>query len=110
MAWRRLVVVGGLFLLGVVVALYDWRRRPPTPGLTGPATYMRNVPGDLATVLRLYLVEALVALAALQPWRSRPRRRWIGLAALGFAAWGALRWLVGLHSLAVMFAHDVLMS
>lgn len=107
-AWTRLTVVAGLFLLGIAVALFDWRRHPPVAGLTGTATYMRNVPGDLTMVLRLYLIEAFVAIAALQPWREKPRRRWIGIAALGFAMWGALRWLIGLHSPTVMFGHDVL--
>jgi hypothetical protein len=69
---------------------------------------MRNGPGDLSLVLRLYAVEFLVAMAALQPWRPRPRRRWLGLAALAFAMFGVLRWLVGLHSPTVMFGHDAL--
>jgi len=108
-AWQRLVVVGALFALAVAEALLDWRRHPPTVRPDGGLLNMRNGPGDLGFVLRLYAIEFAIATAALQPWRQRPRRRWMGLAALWFAMFGALRWLVGLHSPTVMFGHDVLM-
>lgn len=108
-AWKRVVLVVALFALGVAEALYNWHQHPPVTGSTGTATYMRNIPGDLSSVLWLYAIEASVAVAALQPWRHRPRRRWIGLAAASFGAWGILRWFVGLHSPPVMFWHDVVM-
>jgi hypothetical protein len=98
-----------LFTLGAIEALYDWHQHPPIQGLTGTATYMRNAPRDLSNVLWLYVIEASVAVAALQPWRHRPRRRWVGLGAASFGMWGAVRWLVGLHAPTVMLAHDVLM-
>jgi hypothetical protein len=107
-AWKRVVLVVALFALGVAEAIYDWHQHPPTHGLTGGATYTRNAPGDLSDVLWLYAIEASVAVTALQPWRRRPRRRWIGLAAAGFGVWTALRWLAGLHSPTVMFGHDVI--
>jgi hypothetical protein len=71
--------------------------------------YMRNVPGDLASVLGLYAIEFLVAAAALQPWLRRPHRSILGLTGLLFGSWAVLRWLAGLHSPTVMFPHDVLM-
>jgi hypothetical protein len=108
-AWSRLVTVVGLFALGVAASFVDWRRHPPTPGLTGSGTYMRNVPADLSTVLWLYAIEFLVAAAAFQPWLPRPHRSILGLAALLFGLWGTLRWLAGLHSPPVMFPHDLLM-
>jgi hypothetical protein len=107
-AWQRLIVVAALFALAVAEALLDWRRHPPNTRPDGGLFNMRNGPGDLSLVLRLYAVEFLVAMAALQPWRPRPRRRWLGLAALAFAMFGVLRWLVGLHSPTVMFGHDAL--
>ena len=107
--WRRLIVVGALFVLATAEALFDWRRHPPTVGPDGGLLNMRNGPGDLSFVLWLYAVELALAVAALQPWRPTPRRRWIGIAALAFAMWGGLRWLVGLHSPTVMFGHDILM-
>jgi hypothetical protein len=106
-AWKRVALIVGVCVLGVVSSIYDWHRYPPVRGLTGTATYMRNAPGDLRTVLWLYAIEASVAVAALQPWRHRPRRHWIGLGAATFGMWGALRWLIGLHSPTVMFGHDV---
>ena len=108
-AWKRIALVVALFALGVAGALYNWHQHPPVRGLVGTVTYMHNIPGDLSNVLWLYAIEASVAIAALQPWRHRPRRRWIGLGAAGFGAWGILRWLVGLHSPPVMFWHDVVM-
>jgi hypothetical protein len=69
---------------------------------------MRNGPGDLSLVLRLYAVEFALATTALQPWRRRPRRRWVGATAVAFGMWGVVRWLM-LHSPTVMFGHDVLM-
>ena len=108
-AWKRIALVVALFALGAIEALYDWHQHPPIPGLTSTATYMRNAGGDLSNVLWLYVIEAAVAVAALQPWRRRPRRRWIGLGAASFGMWAAVRWLVGLHAPTVMLAHDVLM-
>lgn len=108
-AWSRLAIVVVLFALGVAASLLDWRRHPPTLGLTGSRTYMRNVPGDLSGVLWLYAVEFLVAAAAYQPWLGRPHRSILGLVALVFGASAALRWFAGLHSPPVMFSHDVLL-
>jgi hypothetical protein len=107
-AWKRLALVGVVFALGLAEALYDWHVHPPVAGLSGASTYGRNVPGDLGSVLRLYLIEGLIAVAALQPWRVKPDRAWMGAAAGLFAAWGALQWLVDQHAPAIMLRHDLL--
>lgn len=107
--WKRLQPIELLFALGIVSALVDWQLHAPTPAIWGESTAMRNVPGDLQSVLQLYLIEFLLACVALQPGRASPRRTPMVLAALGFLGWGVLRLLVGLHSPTVMLGHDLLM-
>jgi hypothetical protein len=108
-AWSRLTFIAVLFALGAGASFLNWQRHPPTPRLAGGSINMRNVPGDLTTVLWFYAAEFIIASAALQPWLRRPHRRIMGTAGILFAAWGVLRWMAGLHSPPVMFAHDVLM-
>jgi hypothetical protein len=103
-----MLAFAALFACGVGASLLDWNRHPPAIGPDGHLLNRRNGPGDLTGVVVLYAIEfALVALA-LQPWNQRPRSSVLAVAALVFAAWGILRWLIGLHSPTVMFSHDVL--
>jgi hypothetical protein len=108
-AWGRVALVVALFGVTLAAIRWIWRTRPPVAGLKGTDIYMRNVLGDLSAAIVLLALEFLIALAALQPWTSQPRRRWIALAGLLFGAWGILRFLVGLHSAPMMLPHDLLM-
>jgi hypothetical protein len=107
-ARRRLLVVGALFALAIAGSLVDWYRHPPVLGDDGQLLNMKNGPGDLSFVLWCYVVESAIVVAALQPWRTWPRRRWITLTAIAFGLLNGLRMMIGLHSPTVMFGHDVL--
>jgi hypothetical protein len=107
MEWRLVGLVATPFAIAVAMSLWIWQRRPPVEGLTGTATYGRNVPGDLSAALSMCAVEFVIALLLAQPWTLRPNRVVLGLAGLGFGAWGLLN-LVMLHSPPVMLPHTLL--
>ena len=108
-AWGWVALVTALFGVTLAAVLWSWQVRPPAGGAAALNSNMRNAPGDLSAAVVLLVLEFPLALAALQPWTPRPRRRWIGLAGLLFGAWGVLRFLVGLHSAPLMLPHDLLM-
>jgi hypothetical protein len=101
-------LVTTLFGATLAAVLWDWHVRPPVSGLVGSDTYGRNIPGDLDIVLGWLAVEFVTVLVAVQPWRSRPRRRWTGLVGLLFVAWGVLRIMMALHAPPVTLPHDLL--
>lgn len=108
-AWGRVTLVVSLFAVALAAGLWNWRSHPPIPRSEATSINGRNATGDLETVLVMLTIEFLIAFLAVQPWSRWPRRRWFGIAGLGFVVWGVLLFISSMHAPPVMLANTLLM-
>jgi hypothetical protein len=92
------------------VLLLMWRsavRDPGPTGLPGDLPNWHNRPGDLASVTRFVLVEAVVAFVIFRPWSYHRNWRRAVTAILLFAPWLLLNLMMLIHAGQIMLLHTL---
>jgi len=110
MAPRRATLARALLLPGLWAIIVAWMavaaaRDPFDPTRQGTSRYGHNDPGTLGLGIVVTLVELLLALAVLRPWKPGPAWIRLGVALVLLVPWGLFSGIMCLHAGSVFIIH-----